>query len=226
MKWRKSRSVKPLAKIMVCGWSDFFHEASDPWRADAWHIMRMLDEYVFVITTKRSERIAECLPPDWGGGYPNVWLGVSVGHPCALQRIADLHRIPAAVRFLSIEPLIASIQFTPAMLRGIHWAIIGGESGLDARPMDPVWAHQARISLLVAGVPTYFKQWGVWADPITAALNIPTPTSAIAHTFPSGSTVYRLGLKNTGHLINGEELLEYPQAYAIMRENFKKRSRW
>lgn len=93
---------------------------------------------------------------------PNVWIGTSVGHAAAMHRIDELRAVPAAVRFLSLEPLHGPLPDLD--LTGIDWVIVGGESGPNARPMHPDWARDIRDQCLAANVPFFFKQWGAWVD--------------------------------------------------------------
>jgi protein gp37 len=88
----------------------------------------------------------------------NVWQGVSIEDAEYVDRIENLRTVPAAVRFLSIEPLLGPMP--KLSLRGIHWVIVGGESGPHARPMHPQWAASIRNQCVAAGVPFFFKQWG------------------------------------------------------------------
>src|SRR5262249_42207476 len=89
---------------------------------------------------------------------PNVWLGVSVENEAYTTRIDDLRDLPASVRFLSVEPLIGPI---PALdLRGIHWVILGGESGPRSRPLDIAWVRSVRDQCIASDVAFFFKQWG------------------------------------------------------------------
>jgi protein gp37 len=102
------------ARVFTCSWSDFFHPAADGWRPAAWDVIRRTPHLTYQILTKRPERAREGLPPDWGAGYPNVWLGVSV----ELQRWAEvrvpvLTALPARVRFLSCEPLLGPLDLRP-----------------------------------------------------------------------------------------------------------------
>ena len=108
------------------------------------------------ILTKRSERLAKVadkLP--W---HDNMWMGVSVESIDYTYRIDDLRKVPASVRFLSVEPLLGPIPRLP--LQGIHWVIVGGESGPGARTIDPRWVRKIRDRCVVQGVPFFFKQWG------------------------------------------------------------------
>ncbi len=88
----------------------------------------------------------------------NVWMGVTVEDRAAKSRIVALRKVPAAVRFLSVEPLLESLGTLD--LRGIHWVIVGGESGPGSRPMQPAWVHQIKAQCEAADVPFFFKQWG------------------------------------------------------------------
>lgn len=98
-------------KVFVCSWSDFFHSDADGMRAEAWGIIRQRPGLIFQILTKRPERIAECLPADWGEGWPNVWLGVTAENQAAADaRIPILLATPAAVRFVSIEPMVGPVD--------------------------------------------------------------------------------------------------------------------
>lgn len=97
-------------RVFTCSWSDFFHPAADGlWRTQAWALIRQLPQYDFQILTKRPERIAGHLPDDWGDGYPNVWLGVSIENRRFVHRADLLREVPAAVRFISAEPLLGPL---------------------------------------------------------------------------------------------------------------------
>lgn len=151
---------KPLkwkgpAMVFTCSWSDFFIEEADPWRDEAWEIIRQTPYLIYQILTKRAENIPDRLPGDWGGGYDNVWLGVSIESQEHILRAFMLNKIPAKVRFISAEPLLGEIYLKPHLtqwvpvkddpkythvVRGIDWVIVGGESGPNFRSMDLKWA--------------------------------------------------------------------------------------
>jgi protein gp37 len=102
--------IEPGKKVFTCSWSDWFHAAADDWRAEAWEIIRQRPDLIFQIVTKRVERIAEHLPADWGAGWPNVWLIATVeNQEQAEKRIPFLLNVPAAVRGLSIEPMLGPV---------------------------------------------------------------------------------------------------------------------
>lgn len=158
---------KEPALVFTCSWSDWFIEDADPWREEAWAIIKANPHLTFQILTKRPERIAACLPDDWGEGYPNVWLGVSVENQAMAElRIPLLQEIPAAVRFLSVEPLIGAVNLDD-YLQDIHWVIVGGESGNDTgkyryRPCDTGWIKDIMVDCAVHQVPIFVKQLGTY----------------------------------------------------------------
>lgn len=150
------RWVQPR-RIFVNSMSDLFHEAvPEAFIARVFAVMVRAPWHVFQVLTKRADRVAELasrLP--WP---PNVWQGVSVETARYTWRIERLQRVPAAVRFLSVEPLLGPIPALP--LNGIDWVIVGGESGPRHRPLDPAWVRDIRDQCLRAHVPFFFKQWG------------------------------------------------------------------
>jgi protein gp37 len=150
-KWRKPVTV------FVNSMSDLFH-AKVPlgFVQDVFDVMADTPQHTYQVLTKRSvrlRRLAEKLV--WPS---NVWMGVSVEEPKVLGRIDDLREVPAAVRFLSCEPLIAAL---PDMnLDGIDWVIVGGESGANHRPIEEAWVEDIQDQCARAAVPFFFKQWG------------------------------------------------------------------
>jgi len=149
--WRQPRVV------FVNSMSDLFHDDIPlAYIQRVFATMRDCPHHTFQVLTKRSERLAELAPQlPWP---KNVWMGVSVEDARVLGRVHDLQRVPAAVRFLSLEPLIGPLDALP--LQGIHWAIVGGESGPKARPMRKEWVTSIFLQCRVARVPFFFKQWG------------------------------------------------------------------
>jgi len=153
------RWKKPLL-IFVNSMSDLFHErVPDEFIERVFRTMNECEHHVFQVLTKRSGRLREFAPRvEW---TPNIWMGVSVENEKVLFRVADLQAVPAQVRFLSCEPLLGSLPNLP--LEGIHWVIVGGESGPKARPMQVEWVREIRDQCARAGVAFFFKQWGgVW----------------------------------------------------------------
>jgi len=151
LRWRKPRIV------FVNSMSDLFHrDVPDSFIERVFETMEQASWHVFQVLTKRSDRVralADRLP------WPeNVWMGVSVESAAYVERVNDLVQVPAPVRFLSVEPLLGPIPGLP--LDGIHWVIVGGESGPGARPMQPSWVKEIRSACRRARVPFFFKQWG------------------------------------------------------------------
>jgi protein gp37 len=150
-RWRQARVV------FVNSMSDLFHDDIPlAYIQRVFATMRDCPHHTFQVLTKRSERLAELAPQlPWP---KNVWMGVSVEDARVLHRVHDLAGVPAAVRFLSLEPLIGPLDALP--LAGIHWAIVGGESGPKARPMRKDWVTSIFRQCRAARVPFFFKQWG------------------------------------------------------------------
>jgi protein gp37 len=142
----------------TCSWSDFFLPGADAWRPDAWQIIRETPHITYQILSKRPERLVACLPDDWGCGYPNVWLGVSVENARWLGRLTLLDAVPAVVHFASFEPLLGAVGDLAPYLPLLQWAIIGGESGPKRRPMALAWMTQVADQCQAAGIPTWVKQ--------------------------------------------------------------------
>ncbi len=152
--------------IFTCSWSDFFIDEADDWRADAWDVIKRTPQHQWLILTKRPERIKQCLPEDWGEGYRNVWLGVSVESQKYIHRVETLKTIPAKIRFISAEPLLEEVDLSGVLVDGtIHWVIIGGESGNENgkylyREAEIGWFHKIIGDCCVTGVSVFNKQLG------------------------------------------------------------------
>lgn len=155
LSWRRSRM------IFVNSMSDLFHkEVPRSYIDQVFDTMEAADWHVFQVLTKRSslmrdylqQRYSDCAAPE------HIWLGVSVEEAQAKSRIGHLRSAPAAVRFLSVEPLIGPVGAMD--LSGIHWVIVGGESGPHARSMEIEWVRDIRRQCEDQGVAFFFKQWG------------------------------------------------------------------
>jgi protein gp37 len=141
--------------------SDLFHErVSDEFIAEVWRVMRATPWHSYQILTKRPERMGELLTQAAWDVLPNVWLGTSVEDAEVARRIDHLRRVPAALRFISFEPLIGSVGNID--LTDIHWAIVGGESGRLARPIKEEWIDEIHDLCGVFETAFFFKQWGTW----------------------------------------------------------------
>jgi protein gp37 len=160
LRWARSRTV------FVNSMSDLFHDdVPGDHQVRVWQAMLRADWHTYQVLTKRALNMREVM--HWvlrksGAGeqpLPNVWLGVSVeDRRYGVPRIDHLRATPAAVRFLSVEPLLEDLGELD--LHGIDWVIVGGESGLGARPMQPEWVRSIRDQCVAAGVRFFFKQWG------------------------------------------------------------------
>jgi len=258
--WRKPRLIFP------CSMTDLFGAwVPDEWIDAAYDVMEKASQHTFLVLTKRPVRRMAYLRKRYANRppAPNIWEGTS----CGLQETADefiplLLQTPAAVRWISAEPLLGAVRLddlpipqtvidaSPVVERGgefrfnalttnddehyfnIHpkldWVVAGGESGPNARPMNPDWARSLRDQCKAAGVPFFFKQWGEWA-PGECADTLPTRTEEVATYFadtwnfstltPKQSEethrddqpdVYRLGKKAAGRKLDGVEHNEYP----------------
>jgi len=151
LRWRQPR------RIFVNSMSDLFHESiPDDYIRRVFEVMEEAHWHIFQILTKRAERLASiCGELPWPS---NIWQGVSVESSEYTWRISYLAKVPARIRFLSVEPLLGPIPHLP--LEQVDWVIVGGESGPDHRPVDPTWVRSIRNQCLALGIPFFFKQWG------------------------------------------------------------------
>ena len=155
LKWRQPRM------IFVNSMSDLFHKKIPEEFIDlVFDTMETAHWHLFQVLTKRSSRLRTYVNARYGDGLapPHIWLGTSIEDGTKLSRLRHVQQTQAAVRFLSIEPLIGPIG--KLNLDDIHWVIAGGESGPSARPMKIEWVREVRDQCVSAGVPFFFKQWG------------------------------------------------------------------
>lgn len=238
LRWKKPR------KIFVCSMSDLFGEfVADELIDRVFAVMALSFQHTFQVLTKRADRMRAYLmdpktpdrinafmnvlaPAHWHNrelydycaGLPlrNVWLGVSTEDQKTLeQRTLELLQTPAAVRFISVEPLLEEI--TLFSLNGpidvpdgipspLHWVIVGGESGRHARPVHPDWVREIRDQCAAAGVAFFFKQWGEWAPFWYRDDGEPRKS----HAFGDGVRVHRIGKASAGALLDGVEHRKFP----------------
>jgi protein gp37 len=240
LRWRRPRRVFVNSMSDL-----FHDDVPDDYIARVFAVMALAPQHTFQVLTKRHGRMRSLLnqtgpqsfrtsitieqaamarPWQPGSGLtvsvewplPNVWLGVSVeNQQWADIRIPALLDTPAAVRFLSCEPLLGPVDLTDAIWPegsadectpdrctcGIDWVIVGGESGRGARPMHPDWARSLRDQCAAAGVPFLFKQWGEW---------MPVRT-------PSGEHQERVGKKAAGRELDGRTWDEFPGGESVVR---------
>lgn len=151
--WSKPR------RVFVNSMSDLFHaDVPADFIREVWAVMEGTQHHTYQILTKRPDRMFAVLNRGDFPALANVWLGTSVEDDRVLSRLDDLRNVPAFVRFVSFEPLIGSVG--GADLSGIHWAIVGGESGPDSREMDPGWVDEIELMCRRSGTAFFFKQWG------------------------------------------------------------------
>lgn len=225
---RPERLTQPLhwkrpRRIFVNSMSDLFHEAvPDEYIVAVFGTMAQTPQHTYQVLTKRHGRMRSLLGGDmfrqrfaFGWPLPNVWLGVSVeDQKWADIRVPALLATPAAVRFLSCEPLLGRLDLERwlwdgdrDMPGGLHWVIAGGESGPGARPMVPVWPQSLRDQCQDAGVPFFFKQWGShrW---VTHSVY----DNATQCWVERGIEPQRVSKKLAGRLLDGREWNEFPAA--------------
>jgi len=150
LQWKKPRM------IFVNSMSDLFHDGIPlEYIQKVFEVMRRCPQHTFQVLTKRSERLLQLSPDiDWP---PNVWQGVSIELQRYSSRLEDLKRTSAKIKFLSLEPLLGSLDLN---LNGIDWVIVGGESGPKSRPIQEEWVLSLRDQCSKYQVPFFFKQWG------------------------------------------------------------------
>jgi protein gp37 len=213
LRWRKPR------RIFVCDMGDLFHESVlSTWLVEIFEVILECPQHTFQILTKRAAWMRDFFRTMAPKPLPNVWLGVSVENQrFADERIPSLLETPAAVRFISAEPLLGPINLDTPVRKvipapwpaasGLDWVIAGGESGPHARPMHPEWPRSLRDQCQAAGVPFFFKQWGQFA-PLH-------PTDSDHRTFAgvnvgNGQLMLRYGKKLSGRLLDGKEHNAFP----------------
>lgn len=241
-------------RVFCASLADVFDNEVDPaWRRDLFNLIVSTPALDWMILTKRignaARMIEETLPENMKAlpqdhplawPWPNVWIGATICNQKEADRdIPKLLEVPAAVRFLSIEPMLGPVDLQPWLENGhpsdadiqhpthgmhylrygtpqIDWVIVGGESGPEARPMHPDWARSLRDQCAAVGVPLLFKQWGEWApEKDIADDGSPFADSfrrnAEIHLFDGGERVYRVGKKRAGRLLDGTLHHAFPE---------------
>ncbi|MEQ8822619.1 MAG: phage Gp37/Gp68 family protein [Sumerlaeia bacterium] len=249
--WNKRAAAEGVRERVFCAsLADVFEDRRelDYWRADLFDLIRRTPHLDWMLLTKRPECVRslidtgvsgpqEEMEVDWqydANPPANVWLGTSVEDQAAADtRVPALLKAPAALRFLSCEPLLGPVDLRP-WLDGIDWVIVGGESGPAARPMHPGWARSLRDQCVAAGVPFLLKQWGEWS-PATHATHYlsdagelvlaegmdgPAPTEAQLRSIadPDSLGIRRVGKKRAGRLLDFKAWDQFPISPAAERE--------
>lgn len=165
VKWNREAMEAGERRRVFCGslcdWAD--SEGIPEARARLFGLMKLCTSLDFLLLSKRAGEIPAALPPDWGSGYPNAWLG----HSLTTQEEVDtlgpqLLRIPATLHFASLEPLLEEVTIAPLLQQGLGWVIVGGESG-SPRNFDPAWARRVIDECHAAGAIPFVKQLGTVA---------------------------------------------------------------
>jgi protein gp37 len=221
IKWdRKAKKAGERHRVFCASLADVFEnreELVQP-RERLFATIQATPGLDWLLLTKRPQNIASMATEALGwdvathGTPPNIWLGTSVeNRKHGLLRIDRLRKIPATIRFLSVEPLLEDLGEID--LTGIHWVIVGGESGHGARPMHPDWVRAIRDQCVADRVPFFFKQWG----DVMSVLNEDMPEdvyqgidAAINLSGYGGNPWFRVGKKRAGRMLDGREWSEFP----------------
>lgn len=224
LKWnREAAAAGERHRVFCASLADVFEIKADQkadlsnWLLDLCALIVATPHLDWLLLTKRPENAKW----DWKTFPDNIWIGTSVeNQEYADKRIPELLKIPAPVRFLSVEPMLGPVDLSP-WLDQIQWVIVGGESGPAARPMHPDWVRSVRDQCEAAGVPFFFKQWGEWGEMLTnpkhgflfikeSGYQVQLGTKYIV--FDDLTEMARAGKKHTGHMLDGREHREFPQS--------------
>lgn len=162
LKWDAEAAASGArARVLCASMADVFDAQAPAGQLERlWPLIRRTPHLDWLLLTKRPGRIARSLPPDWGDGYRNVWLGVSAEDTeTARQRVPVLVATPARLRLVCCEPLLGPVDLRP-WAGSLDWVIAGGETGPGARPLHPDWARDLRDQCVEARIPLFFKAWG------------------------------------------------------------------
>lgn len=236
LKWnKKAESHGHKHKVFCSSLADVFedHPVVNAQRERLWELVQQTPWLIWQILTKRPHNFDRFLPSNWGWGYPNVWLGVSVeNQEQADRRICTLLETSAAIRFLSCEPLLGRIDFSDKLSRYREigtsvlpipdWVIVGGESGSNARPMHPDWAMEIRDRCRQANIPFFFKQWGDWqpwdgstTDKEEKFKRLNGKGQVVPIGEPTGTLMHRVGKKLAGKNLYGKTYSQFPMGAGV-----------
>jgi protein gp37 len=206
LKWNEeARVAKRRERVFCASMADVFERRAilNDERARLWEIIEATPHLDWLLLTKRPQHILYMVP--WENNWPdNVWVGTSIENQrVAEQRLPNLLRVPARIRFLSCEPLLGTLDLGSWFRRDgfypIDWVIAGGESGANSRPMHPDWASTLLRQCQRSKVAFHFKQWGHWAP--ANLLNLPAETVELANERPV--EMVRAGKKLAGRILQG-----------------------
>lgn len=200
LQWNKTAEASGVrARVFCASMADVFEDRADldSQRERLWALIEATPALDWLLLTKRPDRVLHSVP--WSRTWPaNVWLGTTTeDQEWAEKRLPELAAIPAAVRFISAEPLLGPLTLT-GWTHAIDWVITGGESGPHARPSSPSWFRSLMNECMAADIPFHFKQWGDWAP--GQGLNLAKARSA---SVDDGTTMLRIGKKAAGRMLDG-----------------------
>ncbi len=188
-------------RVFCASMADVFEDRADLawWRERLWHLIGQTPSLDWLLLTKRPELVGSMVP--WSGDWPaNVWIGTTVeDQQRADERLPHLAKLPAAVRFISAEPLLGPLSISEWLDVSLDWVITGGESGPKARPSSPTWFRDLLNQCMATDVAFHFKQWGDWAP--GQGINL---AKARASQADDGTTMLRVGKKVAGRALDGE----------------------
>lgn len=251
LRWNKMAEAEGTRYRVFCAsLADVFdNEVPVQWRISLMHLILQTPNLDWLLLTKRIGNAAQMLDvafravhaqrETWANNVPpNIWIGATITSQAEADRdIPKLLDVPAAKRFLSMEPLLGPVDLTDIVVRHgcgtedhfsalydpdddqadlvryIDWVIVGGESGPNARPMHPDWARSLRDQCQAAGVPFLFKQWGEWSPGYARHgndLSYDTIVDAKQHEWPEGHCAFHVGKKAAGRMLDGREWNEVP----------------
>lgn len=197
--FKKEHGHRP--RVFCASLADVFdNQVPSAWRHDLFALIRECRRLDWLMLTKRPENILKMLPSDWGGGYRNVWLGVTAEDQRWFdRRWKHLQNIPAAIKFISYEPAIGPLRL-PKQGPFRDWLISGGESGGGARPLKPRWVREVIADCRLRGVAPFHKQWGSYAsNPLVVEEGLTAAEAKRVDTYGKG-----------GAFVDGELVREFP----------------
>ncbi len=215
IKWNADAKANHRRRRVFCAsMADVFEDRRelDAWRQKLWNLIEATPQLDWLLLTKRPELVAGLVR--WNADWPhNVWLGTTVeNQESAEVRLPHLSRLPAAVRFISAEPLLGRLNIDAWLSSTIDWVITGGESGPKARPSSPSWFRELLGQCMAAGVPFHFKQWGDWGP--GQKLDPRKRDTTTVREVDDGTMMLRVGKKAAGRLLDGETWDGLPLARA------------
>lgn len=221
-------------RIFVCSMGDIFHgEVRVEWIDEVLKVISQCSHHTFMVLTKRPGNIYDKLYGEipfrffgHNGSMSNLWIGVTGENQNRVdERMKDFDKMGDFPRFISIEPMIGSVDlrnylevdrvpgggwFRSDWRPVLDWVIVGGETGPRARPMNPEWVRLVRDQCVAAGVPFFFKGWGEWAKRHDLQADQPGIKGRLWHTWDPDTSVCRVGKKAAGRMLDGREWNEFP----------------